>query len=267
MWLAMSDKVHLFLGGEFYPLDTRQLVGAHLPLLAHLTALAFIFMHRRPQLSQRTRELFPIMLVVAAMAAGSKRFVEYAVPVATLFCAFFAEDVLAGWTEQDLPSGKRAALALAFAAAVAVGSGVETWMIRSMMRKVNPPRFESLARSLAARAPQGAMVFTCDWDEPPEFFFYADGLRYPVMMDPTFMYYWDPTVWKRWSDVANARLSPDETVRALTKTFSARFGVCGSKFHELRSLIARDPRFHVLQEDRNGYLFTVEEAAPALSGK
>ena len=77
------------------------------------------------------------------------------------------------------------------------------------------------------------------------------------MLDPTFMYAWDPAVWRQWFDVSNARLSADETRKTLLDTFHARYGVCGSKFGTLRSLMASDPRFQVLAENDRGWVFEV----------
>jgi hypothetical protein len=135
-------------------------------------------------------------------------------------------------------------------------------MVRVDMNKIQPPRFEALARTLAEKVPAGDLVFTCDWDEPPELLYYNDQHRYPVMMDPTFMYYWNPAIWRQWFDVANARLSPDDTVRALTGTFGARFGLCGAKFGSFRHLISEDKRFEVLAEDKNGFVFSVRPGNP-----
>jgi hypothetical protein len=260
MFLALTQKVNLSLAGEFLPLDTRQFVFGHLPLIAHVTVLSFIFMHRRPALSKRTLELFPIAAAVLLLTCASKRFLEYSVPVATLFCAFFAGDVLAGVGLRDFlrdygPKARflLAAWLLAFAAA----AGVEASYVRGDFSRLPPPRFEELSRVLVSQAPPGEMIFTCDWDEPPELYFFDDRNVYPVMMDPTFMYYWNPTNWRQWNDLANARLSLDETYRGLTQTFHARYGLCGSKFTELRRILGADARFQVLEENDSGFVFKV----------
>jgi hypothetical protein len=202
----------------------------------------------------------PIALVVVLLSCASKRFLEYSVPVTTLFCAFLFTDICEGYAEEDfIRDFGTAGKVLAFAWLIAMGAatGVEASMIRRDMARTPPPRFEELSRALAAKAPPGEFVYACDWDEPPELFFFDDQYRYPVLMDPTFMYYWDPAIWKQWSDVANARLTADETRRTLTETFHARFGVCGSKFAPLRSMLGADKRFAILAEDKQGFVFEV----------
>jgi hypothetical protein len=260
MFLTLTQKVNLYLGNEMLPGTTRELFGAHITLIAHLFVASFVFMHRRPALSERTRILFPIMAVLVALTCGSKRFVEYSVPVTTLFCAFFSMDVLEGYDEKrffrDYGLAARAALT-AWLIGMGAATGVEARIVRQDLRNVSPPRFERLAAVLAEKAPPGELIYTCDWDEAPELMFYGEQYRYMVMMDPTFMYYWNPATWKTWNAVANARLSPDETRDALLGTFRARYGVCGSKFWPFRRLIGADKRFEILAENASGFVFEV----------
>jgi hypothetical protein len=260
MFLALTQKVNLYLANEFLPLTTRDFFGAHLPLIAHLSVVSFVFMHRRPALSERTRVLFPMAAVLVAMACGSKRFVEYAAPVTTLFCAFFFEDVFAGYGEErflrDYGLLGKAALTAGLVA-MGAATGVEARMVRWDLRHVPAPRFKELSAALAANAPPGEFVYACDWDEPPELLFYADQYRYPVLMDPTFMYAWSPETWKTWNALSNARLSPDETRDALLGAFHARYGVCGAKFWPFRQLIGMDKRFTILAENASGFVFEV----------
>ncbi|MBI3563762.1 MAG: hypothetical protein HY079_01040 [Elusimicrobia bacterium] len=265
MYLALTQKVNLYLAGEFLPLDTRQFLGAHVVVIAHLLALAFVLAHRRTALSERTRALMPMAAAAVALTCGSKRFVEYSVPLCALLAAFLFTDLSRGYGkaefERDWGAAGRAAL-LVLLAALGLAAGVEASMLRADLSKVAPPRFEALARTLNEKVPPGELVYTCDWDEPPELFFYADRFRYPVIMDPTFMYYWDPGVWRKWFDVANARLTPEETRRTLTETFAARYGLCAAKFAPFRALVGRDPRFRVLAEDAHGFVFELTPDRP-----
>ncbi len=260
MFLGLTKHVNLSLAGELQPLDTRQFVGGNAPLIVNLLGLAFVAAHRRRPLSERTRLMLPIALVVVLLTCASKRFLEYSVPVTTLFCAFLFTDACEGYGRKEFikdygTAGKL--FAAAWLVAMLAATGVEAAIVRRDFVRTPPPRFEELARALAANAPPGEFVYTCDWDEPPELLFFDDQYRYPVLMDPTFMYYQDPAVWKRWSDVSNARLTPDETYRTLTETFHARFGVCGSKFAGLRALLGADPRFTILAENKQGFAFEV----------
>ncbi len=112
---------------------------------------------------------------------------------------------------------------------------------------------------MAEKAPPGEIVYACDWDEPPELLFYDDQYSYPVMMmDPTFMYYWDPKIWKKWFDVSNGLLSADETRAELLRTFRAPLRRLRRQVRGLaRALMGKDPRFSILAENKNGYVFEV----------
>ena len=258
LFLSVTRKVELFQGREFQPMSTLEFLGAHLPLILHLLAVLFVFMHRRPPLSRRTLVLFPIAAVVVAMTLVSKRFIEYSLPVTTLLCAFAFADVFAGSSPRDFfPEGGRLprVLAAAWLAGVAAGSACFVATVRGQFARLEPPHFARLARALAAQAPPGKLIYTCDWDEPPELFYFNDQHRYLAMMDPVFMYDWDPALWKLWRDSANALLTPDETHHAIKERFHADFGVCSQKFKAFRKLIGRDRRYRILDEDDQGFAF------------
>jgi hypothetical protein len=140
---------------------------------------------------------------------------------------------------------------------VAVASGSWVATTRGQFAGLQPPRFERLARTLAAQAPAGEVIYTCDWDEPPELLYFNDQHRYMVMMDPVFMYYWDPSLWRLWHDAANVLLTPDEVHRALRERFGVRYGLCGQKFKPFRDLVGRDRRYKILDEDGAGFVFEV----------
>ncbi|MFA6029540.1 MAG: hypothetical protein WC969_06790 [Elusimicrobiota bacterium] len=255
---AVMPGVDLHLGKELGPLDTRVFVGAHLPLVVHLLGLGFAFMHRRTPLSERTRVLFPIMLLLLFLSAVSNRFLEYAVPVATLFCAFLFTDLAEGLGEADLRRKLGTAFRPAAAAwllAMGATCAVETAVLRNVFAGLPEPSFERLSRALAAKAPAGELVYTCDWDATPELFFFNPQHRYFVMLDPTFMYYWDPALWRKWEGLR--RLPAEEAANTLVGTFGTRFGACQAVYGDFRRTVGSDKRFRILDEDRNGYVFEV----------
>lgn len=260
MYLGLTRKVDLSLAGELLPLDTRQLVGAHLPLIAHLLVLGFVLMHRRKPTSERTRVMFLVSLTAVLLTCASKRFLEYSVPATTLFCAFLFTDVFEGYRAADFfrEYGRAGRLAAAALSLAWLGGAADIgWLVRRDFANVQPPRFKELSAAVAAAAPVDDLVYACDWDEPPQLLFYDDRHRYPVMMDPTFLYYWNPGIWRTWNDLSNGRLSGEEASRALKNVFGARYGVCGAKFTALRALLDDGARFKIIAENEHGYVFKV----------
>ncbi|MDD5628219.1 MAG: hypothetical protein PHU21_04080, partial [Elusimicrobia bacterium] len=112
-------------------------------------------------------------------------------------------------------------------------------------------------RTLDAKAPPGELIYTCDWDETPELFYFNDQHRYIVMMDPVFMYYWDPELWRLWHGTANLSLPPDEVHRALRQRLKVRYGLCSQRSAAFRGLVGRDRRYRILDEDGAGFVFEV----------
>ena len=78
-----------------------------------------------------------------------------------------------------------------------------------------------------------------------------------VMLDPVFMYYQDPALWRLWHGVANASLPPDDIHRAFQERFQAGYGLCSRKFWSLRQVVGRDRRYKILDEDDQGFVFKV----------
>ena len=145
MFLGLTRHVNLYLGNELLPLDTRQFLGGNLPLIANLLGVAFVAMHRRKPLSERTRVLFPIALALIVLSCASRRFLEYSVPVTTLFCAFLFTDVFEGYGEAELSRDYGTAgqaFVLLWLLAMGAATGVEASMVRRDFRKTEPPRFE-----------------------------------------------------------------------------------------------------------------------------
>jgi hypothetical protein len=260
MFYSVTRHVDLAQGGEIRPMDTLQLLSAHWPLILHLLTVLFVFMHLRPPLSRRTLVLFPITVAVVFLTFVSKRFIEYSLPVATLFCACAFTDVFAEIPVRELLARSRAwagALVAAWLVLVAAASGAWILTVRSQFAAIKPPQFERLARTLAAQVPAGELVFTCDWDETPELLYFNDQHRYMVMMDPVFMYYQDPGLWELWRGVADVTLPADDIHRALKERIGARFGVCSRRFYPFRQLVGRDRRYKILDEDGGGFVFKV----------
>ena len=260
MYFAVTQEVNLYLGMEFFPMDTRRVFFPHLPLILLLTSAAFVFIHRRVTLSERTRVIFPCFVMLTFMTFISKRFTEYAVPTATLFCALVFTDLVRGDSFTAWVRRYRAPAKVLTVVAVAF---LSVWTYRWHMvvlndfRTLPPPRFEQLAQVLAQKAPAGETIFSCDWDEAPLLLFYNDQHRYLVMMDPTFMYYWNPAIWRSWFETSNLRLAPDEAMHVLTDRFHSRFGLCGNKFQAFHQWVRNDSRFKVLQENNEGFAFEI----------
>ena len=260
MFLAVSQNVNLFLGGEFFPLDTRQLLLAHLVVIVHFILGVGLGLRKDRALSERSKKLFFISVLLWLMTFISKRFTEYAIPVSVLFLGLSFTDLFPNFSFRTTYSKSKK---------VFMG-GLALWLILIAPRiyrniavsiqdfsQIRQSRFLAAVPAIRAATVDQETVFTCDWDNAPELLFFDQTRQYLVMMDPTFMYYWSSEIWNKWFNVSNGKLSADQTVQELTETFKTRVGVCPQYFSGLRSLVLTDHRFHMLYEDPQVFVFSL----------
>ena len=115
---------------------------------------------------------------------------------------------------------------------------------------------------LAEHTEPDELVFTCDWDDSPQLFFYDDHNRYPVMMDPVLMYLHDPQLWREWSRIADGGFA-GRTYDMLVKTY--RHGVCTWDFEAFRHIVETDPRFTIVHDDVDAFVFSIDPEKRAIS--
>ena len=142
---------------------------------------------------------------------------------------------------------------------------IQTILVRSGTKwtKWEPTR-RGAALYLAEHTDPDELVFTCDWDDAPELFFFNDSNRYPVIMDPYYMYGHDPQLWEEWYGLARG-LYGGRTYDLLARHY--RYGVCTSDFEELRAIVEDDPRMQVVFDDAdNGgaWVFRLDLDNPSL---
>ncbi len=260
-WQQLFWDINLFQGSELKPMPTRYFLTYNLPLLLPFMGALYLAVLYPSRTSRESKHLLAMAAAFIVMTMVSKRFVEYSYPVGLLFCACYCRDRWpelswrALWSRTKL----KTAICTALIAATATISGVFSY--RNMHRdlsRVKPSRYEKGAEFLQQNTPPDSTVFTCDWDDSPELFYFNHHNRYMIFMDPLFMYSWSPQVWHTWMSVANGRTA-ERTADVLFHHFKIYYGLCTSQFHGLRRIIAKDPNLHIIYEDRAVYVFKVTE--------
>jgi hypothetical protein len=115
-------------------------------------------------------------------------------------------------------------------------------------------RFKEAALWVKDHVPKGQLVYTCDWDDTPEIFFYNQNNSYPVFLDPNFMYYWNPKMWETWFRVSNG-MERDRTYYYLKEVFNVQYGICTRDFGGLREIMLKDNRFEIVLTTPHTYVF------------
>ncbi|GIV32732.1 MAG: hypothetical protein KatS3mg031_0267 [Chitinophagales bacterium] len=263
-WMSVGGGIDLHMGGEFSPMHTRAAITAHAAVVLPLV-IGFVLAIRLPEKHERkTLSLLPIVLFLIFITCFSKRFTEYSVPVTLLFCGFFFTPYIKKYLECREP--KEIVILLSAAgimlAGLAMNSHASTVQV---FRGIGPPVLEEAAKYLLKHTEEDEVVFTADWDDAPELFYFNHKNRYLVFLDPCFMYYWNPEVWRRWDAVSNGRMG-SQTYTVLKDEFRVRYGVATSNFQQLRNIIERDPRMRIVHQTSGAFVFKLDiaqDTAPA----
>lgn len=242
---------------ELLPADTRMWLVSNpgLFLLFFVTLAGLLI--RKPVIDDRAITALVVAGVFALTTAMSKRFTEYFIPfsslAATLLWAAPSSTAIAPWWWQDGRVrlslkwlGLLTALGLAWRAAK--GAGEEFKYLPS-------PSTAFAAKYLVEHAPAGASVFTCDWDDAPELFFYDHLHRYSVFLDPEFMRSWRPAIFDLWQEVRAG--SSQDPASVIEQGFGAKFGYCTADFANLRAQLQRDPRVKITGQQGQPWVFEI----------
>ena len=265
-WTAASGSVDLQMADELLPPTARDFLAAHLPILLGLVAAAWAGMTRKMVFATKTRALFLILLVYFLLTAMNRRFVEYSVPVGLFFVAAFVTDAMrevdlgtlwrAGGVKRKVLAGSALLTAIVFGVlAYTTYKGV-----RPRLYLPTPERMGA-ALYLHEHTDDDELVFTCDWDDAPELFFFNPKNRYPVIMDPFYMYVHDPEFWKQWVAAANG-MYLGRTYDILAPMY--RYGVCTQGWTEIKAIVGKDPRMELVFDDFGAFVFRIDQENPEI---
>jgi hypothetical protein len=204
------------LGNELTPPELPVLLDQWPAFIAPV--LVAVLLLGNPRL--RTRAT--VTATVASFAfliAGSfflRRFFELGAPLAVLALALVLRERTA---QGKVPLFKKAAPFLA-GLAIVLGS-LWTWSaVRVQGFGVSSPP-QAMAQWLADRGKPGERVFTAQWADSAPLFYYAPQLQSLVVLDPTFFYVKDPSLFATYVKIVDGR--HPSAGRAIRDQFGARW--------------------------------------------
>ena len=266
-WTAANVGLDLRMADELLPLTTRDFLAAHLPILLGMAGAAWAGMSRKVVFGTKTSALFLVLCVYLLLTSMNSRFVEYSVPIGLLFLAFAVTDILRDVDFMDLyrrgASARRILVGSGVLTAVAYGALAYTTYTGTVpkLQRTTPERMGA-ALYLKEHTDDDELVFTCDWDDAPELFFFNDKNRYPVIMDPFYMYVHDPEFWNDWSAVAHGRFV-GRTYHFLAPLY--RYGVCTQGWTEIKEIVVKDPRMELVFDDYGAFVFKIDQENSEIS--
>lgn len=266
-WMSLQTNVDLAMAGEFEPLDTRFLLMVHLAVVLPYAGAAYLALVRPVELDRKTTSLFVVSCSLVGLTFMIRRFIEYSVPITLLFLAAFYTCQLKGFSLRGaLARGGRtrllAAAAAAFVVVLTAGLFVRSYVDALPHFRVPESILKDSALYLLEHTDDDELVFTCDWDDTPALFFYNHRNRYPVFMDPNFMYVWDPAHWEEWYGTAHGDFG-GRTYNLLAERYE--YGVCTWDFEHLKWIVENDPRMEVVFDSGGSWVFRIDHDNPEIS--
>ncbi len=198
-------------GNEWLPYSLSWFLKSDVPiLLAWILSLIVAgheFYHKKIKWESLWINAATIILFVLCMR--HRRFIEYFVPFAVLSAAITLSPYLAQLKWQEIKKTCQehwqAGLALVVVAcAIVLTCWYNFHNVNSYLADgESAHRFEIVAKKMAEQSQPGDIVINTQWDQFPQLFYWDSQNYYPVGMDPTFMFIYDPDLYWKWRDVAD----------------------------------------------------------------
>ncbi len=246
-------------GGEWRPYDRSLLFSQHHLALAVWAGCltTFVLARRKPAAETLAWLLFLIFTVFLTLR--SQRFVEYLFPTLIMTSALLARD---GWSAlRDRPIFARQWLPL-------VSAGLSIlfllWIFPGQLQSAknemyddrDPGRYKKAALWLMGNTPPGTTVYTSDWDDFPELFFYNSQNHYIVGLDPAFLYIYDKTLYRKWDEINLGKIKEDP-YPVLLNLFRTPYIFTDNDHGPFVNLMNRHPRIKLRYEDDNTRIYSL----------
>lgn len=246
-------------GDEWRPYDKSLLFSQHHLVLA-LSAIClttFVMAKRRP--AAETLAWFIFLVFMIFLTLRSRRFIEYLFPTLVMACALLARDAWSALRDRPIFARKwipwvSAGLSLLFLFWIVPG---QLQLARDDMHdERDPGRYKKAALWLMGNTPPGTTVYTSDWDDFPELFFYNSQNHYIVGLDPAFLYIYDKTLYQKWDEINLGKFKGDP-YPVLLNLFRTPYIFTDNDHGPFINLMNRNPRIKLRYEDDNTRIYSL----------
>jgi hypothetical protein len=243
------------VGREWLPYDPASLLANALLAILYL---AFGVAALGAAGLRRDRRALAALLVAVAflvLMLGSKRFIEYFAPTATLFAALAGAPLLA-----RLERRRRIAVAAVLAVVALANVAGVGWTLVRKRDETPHDRYAAAATYVARTAPAGAMLCTTDWDDFPWLYFHNVASTYLVGLDPTYLRDRFRDAYWQWVDIAQGGVA--EPSRLLATRFPCAYMLSDREHTAFLEQAARDPGLEEVLADEHMVLYRVKREGP-----
>lgn len=263
MWYKWTSEVNLFFGGELYPPELSFLTKSTTAVLVTLIACSIATVVSTRRRSTATLTWFGVTLFFGVLTLASKRFIEYSAPFTLAYAAFLLRDLV---SDEDVDRWSARAPTTFMVAAWVVTAVCGGLLYRSYLDvkkdlQAEPePGLRAAALWLKSHAQKNDIVYTCDWDDFPQLFFYNSEQRYLICLDPMFFYTYDKDLWQTWFDTSNVRTQ--DIFNNIKLRFKAKWVLATNDFQNFIKKANGDPRFRRVFTDKDATIFEVLDELP-----
>ncbi len=236
---------------EHTPLPIEAFIGAcGLTLALFGTATTIMILNWR-NLGSITIFIFALSSVFLGMTIVSMRFVEYWVPFTVIFCALSIKAVnpiKSTVLKNTIKIGQFGLLSFS----------VIMYVLALLLIPVRfTPELEEAAQWLSNNTPQEAIVFTTDWSDFPQLFYYDTQSRYLFGLDPVYCYAYDADLWATWVAIVSGQAN--DPGGEIQNVFHADYVLCPKDSEEMQyrltAQLLEDNRYHIGYEDEHHLIF------------
>jgi hypothetical protein len=261
IWYSQNIMVLFYLwqdvpfrfGGELYPLDTKLFLLNSIAIILPFFLACYFSMVGKKAIRRETSSLFLASVAFFFITMMSKRFVEYWVPFSLLFCGFVLTDILKD-TKINRGINPRKILVSIIGLICSLALLAQVYrsyhLTQKEMKSIKAPRYREAAKWLEQNTPPGTIIYTTDWDDFPELFFYNSKNRYLVGLDPTFMYLANRDLYRKWSLINSGKI-PEDPYDIFLKEFKTAYLLTDHSYGGFIRLVEHHPSIKLAYSDSN----------------
>lgn len=214
------------VGAEWYPYGLAELFFSAIPFfIVYALALVVWVVTYRKQ-SMNSWYFFILSFLFFGLTLKSRRYVEYFVPLALIFSVLSFNAIIAElkrWLLKQLPGRLVMVLPLLLLLAISPLAFRDLRSIKvSYAESFKFNKFSAPSQWLVRNSQPGDIVFHSDWDEFPILFYHNTQDYYLVGLDPTFMYEYDPDLYRQWVGITTGQIS-DNLYQTIKVLFGAKY--------------------------------------------
>lgn len=206
--------------------------------------------------------IFLMSIVSFIMYIKARRFVEYWVPFSIMSSSFMFRDAVNGlaysrlfkkrWLKNSILLFMVVLLSFLIPYKLQEAKGD----LRDDLRIFE--RYKGCAEWLRDNTP-GSAVYTTDWDDFPELFFYNSKNKYLVGLDPAFMYLYNKALYEKWKRINEGDISDNEELyKWLVYDFKTPYIFTDTGHGDFIRMVERNPYIKLEYSDLSCKVYSVK---------